>query len=112
MPASATALQDILDALTAQARVSFADVVADVDQHVAPTMALIAHNLVVIGSRLADRTYDEDIANAELTAQVNAAASVIVRFANQILRQIEIIINATLNAVRTVVNRALGVALL
>jgi hypothetical protein len=112
MAISPTALQDILGALTTQAKTSFADVVTDIDQHVIPAMASIAHSLVVIGGRLADGTYTKDIADVEIAAQVDAAASVIVRFANAVLRQIQDIINAVLDAVSTVINNALGVALL
>jgi hypothetical protein len=112
MAVSPIALQDILVALTTQAKTSFANVVADVDQHVIPTMAAIAHSLVVIGGRLADGTYTKDIADVEVAAQTDAAASVIVRFANRVLKEVQDIINAVLSAVRTVVNNALGVALL
>jgi hypothetical protein len=112
MAASPTALQDILTALTGQARISFKDVVADIDQHVIPTMASIAQNLVVIGGRLASGLYDQRTADVEVAAQIDAAASVIVRFANGVLKQIQDIINAVLGAVRDVVNTALGVAVL
>jgi hypothetical protein len=112
MAASGTAVQDIFTALTSQAKVSFTNVVADFDQHVIPAMASIAHSLVVIGGRLADGTYTKSIADVEVAAQVDAAASVIVRFANQILKEVQDIINAVLSAVRNVVNTALGVALL
>jgi hypothetical protein len=112
MAASPTAFQDILDALTVQARVSFTDVVDDINQHVIPTMAAIAHSLVVIGGRLADGTYTQDIANVEVDAQIDAAASVVVRFAHKILTEVQEILDAVLNAVSIVVNKALGVALL
>ena len=112
MAVSPTALDDILKALTTQARISFTNVVTDIDQHVVPTMASIAHSLVVIGSRLENRTYTKDIADVEVAAQIDAAASVIVRFANAVLKQIQDIINAVLNAARAVVNAAVGVELL
>jgi hypothetical protein len=112
MPASPTAFQDILGALTKQARASFSDAVGDINQHVIPTMATIAHNLVLIGGRLADKTYTKNIADVEVDAQIYAAASVIVGFTNKILMEVQEILNAVLNAVSIVVNRALGVALL
>ena len=112
MAVSSTAFNDILSALTTQAQASFATVVTDINQHVLPTMASIAHSLVVIGGRLADGTYTRDIADVEIAAQVDAAASVIVRFANALLKQVQDIINAVLSAVKDVVNAAVGVALL
>jgi hypothetical protein len=96
----AIAIQDITTAPAAQSRVSFTNVVDDIDQHVIPTMPSIAHSFAVIGGRLADGTYTEDIADVEVAAQIDAAASVIVRFANRILREIQDIINAVLCAVR------------
>jgi hypothetical protein len=106
------ALQTILGALTNQSRISFQNVVADIDQHVAPTMALIAHSLTVIGGRLEDGTYTNDIADVEVQAQLDAAASVIVRFANRVLKEIQDILNAVIDAVRDIVNTALGISLL
>ncbi|HSU06892.1 MAG TPA: hypothetical protein VLI93_15100 [Acetobacteraceae bacterium] len=107
----AVAQATILDALAHQSRISFTGVVVDVEQHVVPTMAAIAHSLVVIAGRLADGTYTKDIADVEMGAQIDAAASVIVRFANRILKEVEDIINAVLAAVRQVVNGALKAAL-
>ncbi|MGE0226159.1 MAG: hypothetical protein AB7S57_23025 [Acetobacteraceae bacterium] len=112
MPVSRTAFDDIFRALVAQSRASFKDIVTDIDQHVIPTMASIARSLVVIGGRFADGTYTKDIADIEIAAQVDAAASVIVRFANALLRRIQDIINAVLTAIRTVVNDSIGIILL
>jgi hypothetical protein len=112
MAISPNAVQNIVTALTTQARISFTNVVDDIDQHVIPTMASIAHSLTVIGGRLIDGIYTKDIADVEVAAQIDAAASVIVRFANRVLKEIQDTINAVLSAVRDVVNTALGVALL
>ena len=112
MAIAPNAIQTVFTALSAQARLSFTNVVDDVDQHVIPTMASIAHSLAVIGGRLADGTFTKEIADVEVAAQIDAAASVIVRFSNRILREIQDIINAVLHAVRMVVNDALGVVLL
>jgi hypothetical protein len=106
------AFQTIFDAVTAQSRISFQGLVADIEQNVVPTMASISHSLVVIGTRLANGTYTKDIADAEVAGQVEAAASVINRFANAVLKAVQDIINALLAAVASVVNGALGVRLL
>lgn len=106
------AAQTIFDALAAQARRSFAGVVGDVEKDVIPTMAMLAQNLVVIGGRLASGEYTKQDAQDELDAQVDAAASVIVRFANEVLAQIQALLNALLAAVAEAVNHALGVPLL
>ena len=106
------AADKILTALIDQSRVSFKGIVEDVDQHVLPTMASIARSLAVIGSRLADGTYTKEIAYVEIAAQLDAAAAVIVRFANKILKEVQDVINAVINAVREVVNTAVKVALL
>lgn len=108
----ANAVTTIFNALAQQSRESFTGIVEDVELHVVPTMSSIAHNLVVIGSRLAAGIYTKEIADVELDAQIDAAASVIVRFANRVLKEIQDIINAVLAAVRSVVNTALNVALL
>src|ERR1700760_4888660 len=107
-----SAADQIFSALAQQSRTSFQGVVQDIEQHVIPTMASIARSLAVIGGRLADGTYTPDIADVEVAAQIDAAAAVIVRFANRILKEIQDTINAVLSAVRDVVNTALGVALL
>ena len=107
-----SAFDDIYKALVAQARISFHDVVEDVEQHVVPSMASLAQNLVTIGSRQQDGTYTAVRAQIELDAQADATASVIVRFANDVLKAIQDLVNAVLAAVATVVNKALGVALL
>lgn len=107
---AASAQAQILNALTQQSKVAFAGVVGDIEQHVIPTMAAIAHSLVVIGERLAAGIYTKEIADVELNAQIDAAASVIVRFANKVLKEIEDIINAVLAAVQGVVNTALKTA--
>src|SRR5207237_7447043 len=79
------AADQIFSALVQQSQTSFHGVVQDIDQHVIPTMASIARSLAVIGGRLADGTYTKHIADVEVAAQIDAAASVIVRFANRIL---------------------------
>jgi hypothetical protein len=107
-----SAADKILTALVEQSRISFQGVVQDVEQHVIPTMALIARSLAVIGGRLKDGTYTKEIADVEVAAQLDAAASVIVRFANRILKEIQEIINAVIDAVKQVVNAAVKVALL
>ncbi len=108
----ASAANRILAALIAQSRVSFQGVVDDFDQHVVPTMASIARSLAVIGGRLADRTYTKEIADVEVAAQLDAAAAVIVRFANKVLKEVQDLINAVVDAVRQAVNAAVGIALL
>jgi len=114
MPSSSldSATRKILSALTGQAEISFRGVVQDIEQHVIPTMASIARSLAVTGGRLADGTFTKEIADVEVAASLDAAASVIVRFANRVLKEIQDIINAVLKAVRDVVNTAVGVALL
>lgn len=107
-----SAAGNILNALIQQSRTSFAGVVDDIDQHVVPTMASIARSLAVIGGRLKDGTFTKEIADVEVAAQLDAAASVIVRFANRILKEIQDIINAVVDAVKHVVNAAVQVALL
>ncbi|HEX3346776.1 MAG TPA: hypothetical protein VHS58_01585 [Acetobacteraceae bacterium] len=109
---AASAANTIFDALSTQARVSFAGVVGDVERDVIPTMAMLAQNLVVIGARRADGTYSAQDAADELEAQVDAAASVIVRFANEVLAQIQALLNALLAAVKSVVNAALPISVL
>src|SRR5437016_10816707 len=42
-------------------------------------------------------TYTKDIADVEVEAQIDAAAAVIVRFANRILKEIQDIINAVID---------------
>jgi hypothetical protein len=106
-----SATRKILAALTGQAELSFRGVVADIEQHVIPTMASIARSLAVTGGRLADGTFTKDIADVEVAALLDAAASVIVRFANRVLKEIQDIINAVIGAVRDVINTAVGVAL-
>jgi hypothetical protein len=106
------AVNTIFNALSHQAAISFKGVTTDIEQHVLPTMAAIARSLVVIGIRLKDGTYDQEIARVEVDAQIDAAAAVLVRFANRVLKEIEDLINAVLDAVRGVVNQAVGVALL
>jgi formiminotetrahydrofolate cyclodeaminase len=107
-----TAFKAIYDALSKQAAISFDGVVSDVEQHVLPTMAAIARGLVVIGTRLKEGIYDEEIARVEIDAQIDAMAAVLVRFANRILKEVQDIINAVLDAARVAINGALGVALL
>jgi hypothetical protein len=107
-----TAFQTIFKAVTTQARTSFKGIVADIEQNVVPTMASISHSLVIIGTRLANGTYTKDIADTEVAGQVEAAASVINRFANAVLKAVQDIINALLAAVAGVVNSVLGVGLL
>ncbi len=102
----------ISDALTKQAKKSFEGVVNDIEQHVLPTMAHLARGLVVIGFRLKDGTYTEEIAAVERDALVDAASAVLVRFANRVLKEVQDILNALLEAVAGVVNKALGVSLL
>ncbi len=75
-------------------------------------MASISHSLVIIGTRLANGTYTKDFADAEVAGQVEAAASVIIRFANAALKAVQDIINALLAAVAGVINGALSVRLL
>ncbi len=105
------AFRTIFKALTAQARTSFDGIVADFEQNVVPTMASISHSLVIIGTRLSNGTYTKDIADVEVTGQVEAAASVIIRFADAALKAVQDMINALLAAVAGVVNGALGVTL-
>ena len=107
-----TAADEIFSALSNESRLAFQGVVQDIDQHVLPTMALIARSLAVIGSRLADGTFTKDIAEVEVDAQLDAAAAVIVRFANQLLKAVQDLLNAVVTAVREVVNAAVGVALI
>jgi hypothetical protein len=107
-----SAADKIFSALSKQSRVAFQGVVEDIDQHVLPTMALIARSLAVIGGRLADGTFTKDIAQVEVDAQLDAAAAVIVRFANRLLKTVEDLLNAVVAAVRDVVNAAVGVALI
>jgi hypothetical protein len=106
------AADQIFSALVQQSRISFQGVVQDIDLHVVPTMASIARNLAVIGGRLADGTYTKDIADVEVSAQIDAAAAVIVRFANRILKEIQDIINAVIDAVKHVINAAVQTALI
>jgi hypothetical protein len=106
------AFQVVFKAVTAQARTSFQGIVADIEQNVVPTMASISHSLLIIGTRLANGTYTKDIADAEVAGQGEAAASVIIRFANATLKAVQDIMNALLAAVAGVVNGALGVRLL
>ncbi len=106
------AFKSIYDALAKQAGTSFKDIVADFERHVLPTMASIAAGLVVIGARLKEGVYTDEIAGAEVDALVDAAASVLVRYANRILKEVQDIINAVLEAVRAAINGALGVALI
>lgn len=106
------AADKILVALIGQSRISFQGVVDDIDQHVIPTMASIARSLAVIGSRLADRIYTKEIADVAVAAQLDAAAAVIVRFANKVLKEAQDVINAAIDAVREEVNAAVRVALL
>jgi hypothetical protein len=102
----------VLSALTRQARSSFEGVVADIDQHVLPAMSWIAKGLVVIAARLKSGIYTDEIARAEVDGLVDAAASILVRFANRILKEVQDIINAVLEATRATINTALGVALI
>jgi hypothetical protein len=106
------AFQTIFNATAAQARTSFRGIVADIEQNVVPTMASISHSLVIIGTRLANGTYTKDIADVEVAGQIEAAASVIIRFANAVLKAVQGVINALLAAVAGVVNGVLGVGLL
>jgi len=107
-----SAAKTIFDELSTRARSSFGNVVSDIEKDVIPTMAMLSQNLVVIGGRLATGDYTQQDADDEIAAQVDAAASVIVRFANEVLAQIQGILNAILSAAAEVVNGALGVALL
>ena len=106
------AANQIFSALVQQSQTSFQGVIQDIDQHVIPTMASIARSLAVIGGRLADGTYTRDIADVEVAAQIDAAAAVIVRFANRILKEIQDIINAVIDAVKQVINAAVRTALI
>lgn len=106
------AFQTIFKAVTAQARTSFKGIVSDIEQNVVPTMASISHSLIIIGTRLTNGTYTKDIADVEVAGQLEAAASMIIRFANATLKAVQDIINALLAAVAGVVNGALGVSLL
>jgi hypothetical protein len=106
------AADQIFSALAQQSRTSFQGVVQDIDQHVIPTMSLIGQSLAVIGGRLADGTYTEAIAEVEVAAQIDAAAAVIVRFANRILKEIQDIINAVIEAVKQVINTAVQTTLI
>ena len=47
-----------------------------------------------------------------VAAQIDAAAAVIVRFANRILKEIQDIINAVIDAVKLVINAAVKTALI
>jgi hypothetical protein len=107
-----SAADQIFSALAQQSRTSFQGVVQDIEQHVIPTIALIARSLAVIGVRRANGTYTPDIADVEVAAQIDAAASVIVRFANRILKEIQDIINAVIDAVKLVINAAVQTALI
>lgn len=106
------AFQTVFKAVTAQARTSFKGVVVDVEQNVVPSMAAISHSLIIIGMRLSNDTYTKDIADVEVAGQIEAAASVIIRFANAVFKAVQDIINGLLAAVAGVVNGALGVILL
>jgi threonine dehydrogenase-like Zn-dependent dehydrogenase len=106
------AADQIFSALVQQSRTAFLGVVQDLDQHVIPTMASIARSLAVIGGRLADGTYTPEIADVEVAGQIDAAAAVIVRFANRILREIQDIINAVIDAVKQVINTAVRTTLI
>src|SRR5438045_3216165 len=108
----ANAADHIFSALAQQSRTSFQGVVQDIDQHVIPTMSLIARSLAVIGGRLADGTYTKDIADVEVAAQIDAAAAVIVRFANRVLKEIQDIINAVINAAKQAINAAVQTTLI
>ena len=108
----ANAADQIFSALVQQSQTSFQGIVQDIDQHVIPTMASIARSLAVIGGRLADGTYTKDIADVEVAAQIDAAAAVIVRFANRMLKEIQDIINAVIDAVKQVINAAVQAALI
>ena len=112
MPTSKTVFKTINDALSKQAKKSFEEVVTDIEQHVLPTMASLAAGFVVIGDRLREGIYTDGIAQEEKEALIDAACAVIVRFANRILKEIQDILNALLDAVAQVVNGALGVKLL
>jgi hypothetical protein len=102
----------IFSALVQQSRTSFQGVVQDIDQHVIQTLASIARSLAVIGGRRADGTYTRDIADVEVAAQIDAAAAVIVRFANRIMKEIQDIINAVIYAVKHVIKAAVQTALI
>lgn len=106
------AADQIFSALVQQSQTSFQGVVQDIDQHVIPTMSLIARSLAVIGGRLEDGTFTKDIADVEVAAQIDAAAAVIVRFANRILKEIQDIINAVISAVKQVINAAVQTTLI
>jgi hypothetical protein len=105
------AFSTVLSALTRQATNSFEGVVADIEQHVLPAMSWIAKGLVVIAARLKSGIYTDQIASAEVDGLVDAAASVLVRFANRVLQEVQDTINAVLAACRAAINAALGVAL-
>lgn len=108
----AAAAKTILDALSTQAKASFSGVIGDIDKDVIPTMAMLAQNLAIVGARLESGEYQQQDAADEIAAQVDAAASVLVRFTNEVLSEIQALLNALLNAVSGVVNKAVGVALL
>ncbi len=106
------AAAEIFKALSDQSRASFSTVVSDIDTHVLPTMAMIAQNLATIGLQLADNKIDKEMADIEVKMQIDAAASVLVGFANTTLKGIQDILNVVLDAVKGAVNTAVGITLL
>ncbi|HTW29393.1 MAG TPA: hypothetical protein VME92_19870 [Acetobacteraceae bacterium] len=103
---------DILKVLEPQARSSFAGLVRDVETHVLPSMAMIAQSLATVGAQRVAGTISEELASLEIDGLRDAAASVIVGFANTTLQQVQAVLNAVLAAVAASVNRLVGIALL
>ena len=104
---------DFFKVLTDQARLSFGGMVGDVDKHVLPSMASLAQNLVTIAATKATTPgYTDAMAQADFQAQVDAAASVLIRFANNTLKAVQDKLNALLAAVAGAINRLIGFPLL
>jgi hypothetical protein len=99
--------------LSDQAKVSFKGVAVEFDKGVLPAMASLAQNLVTIQElKATNNAYTNEMALADFQEQLDAAASVLIRFANATLLAVQNVLNALISAVATILNKLVGFPLI
>jgi hypothetical protein len=104
---------DLFKVLSDQARIGLSGMVGDVNKQVLPSMASLAQNLVTIADlKATDPDYTVEMAKQDFQAQVDAAVSVLVRFANATLLAVQEALNAVLAAISAAIDKLIGFSLL
>jgi hypothetical protein len=99
--------------LSDQAKISFKGIVVEFDKGVLPAMASLAQNLVTIQElKSTNNAYTDEMARADFQEQLDAVATVLIRFANATLLAVQNVLNALISAAGSVLNKLVGFPLI